>query len=116
MTARTSQSAKAKGRRLAQKLKEKLHEKFEDIQDGDIQVTPSGLNGPDLYLSPKAKAVIPFQFECKNQEKLNIWAALKQTKSHGPNSALVFSRNHEAIYVTLELSPFLDLIRTRGES
>ena len=37
-----------------------------------------GESGEDIQLSPAARKLIPFAFECKNQEKLNIWESLKQ--------------------------------------
>jgi hypothetical protein len=107
-------SAKAKGRRLASKVREELLEWAPDLSERDIQITPSGLNGPDLYFSPRAEDVYPLVLECKNQEKINIWASIEQSESHvrdGLIPVLAFSRNHAEVMVCLKLENFLKLIR-----
>lgn len=105
-------SAKAKGRRCAKELKEKLLFNFPDLEPDDIRVTPSGVTGPDLQLSPKAKKKFPFAIECKNVEKLNIWKALEQSESHTNHDTplLVFTRNRSNMYVSLSLEEFLSLL------
>jgi hypothetical protein len=108
-------SCKAKGRRLSQKVKEMLLSKAPSLVEDDIVVVPSGVNGPDLHLSPLAKSIYPLAIECKNQESLNIWAALKQSREHavGKNTKpiVMFSRNREQfIYVALTLEDFLSLL------
>ena len=107
-------SAKGKGRRLCHELRDALLEWAPDLNERDIQVTPSGVNGPDLYLSPKAEEIFPFTFECKNQESLNIWASIKQSESHQRDQLtpiLVFKRNRTEPMVCLKLDHFLKLIR-----
>jgi hypothetical protein len=110
-------SAKAKGRRAAAAVRELLLSYAPDINPQDIAVTPSGVNGPDVYLSQAAKGVYPLAIECKNQEALNIWAALKQSREHalegsGDHPVVFFTRNREGkIYVALEAESFLKLIR-----
>lgn len=104
-------SAKAKGRRAAQELKRELLRIFGDLENEDIRVTPSGVNGPDLQLSPLAKKRIPFDIEVKNQERLNIWASLKQSETHGNRPLLVFTKNRTKLYASLPLSGFLDLLK-----
>ncbi len=69
---------------------------FPDLTPDDVTVTPSGVNGVDLHLSSIAKELIPMVFEVKNQERLNIWEALKQAKSHVTDQEipiLAFRRN-----------------------
>ncbi|MFK7874085.1 MAG: hypothetical protein AB8C84_13120 [Oligoflexales bacterium] len=84
-----------------------------ELEPDDIRVTPSGVTGPDLQLSPKAQKQIPFTIEVKNQERLNIWASLKQAQNHkkdSDNPLLVFTRNRENLYACLLLDDFLSLI------
>lgn len=109
-------SAKAKGRRLAASVKEALLTSQDTLQDADIAVTPSGVTGEDLWLSPAARLWFPFIIECKNQEKLSIWEALKQAESHKKEGdkrvpLLCFSRNRSDTYVALKLSDLLNLIK-----
>jgi hypothetical protein len=103
-------SAKAKGRRLCQKIKEKLDKLF-DFKDGDVTVTPSGVRGEDLQLSPFARHRFPYSVEAKNQEALNFWKALEQAESNcrGMTPVLIFSRNRSKTYAVVEVDHFLEL-------
>jgi len=111
---RTS-SAKAKGRRACERLREELLGAFPELYEDDIRVVPSGVTGEDLWLSPMARDCLPFAFESKNQEKLNIWDALKQAASHSDvfPGILSFTRNRDELYIGCELKTFLSLARAR---
>ena len=110
-----SSSAKAKGRRLAAAVKHLLLKYWPDIPSADVSVTPSGVTGPDLTFSSRAMEAIGLTIECKNQERLNIFKAIKQAESHSGGSPGVpivfFSRNREDIYIAMRADPFLKLIR-----
>ena len=41
-----------------------------------------GESGEDIILSPAARDLIPYSFECKNQERLNIWSSLDQAEEN----------------------------------
>ena len=59
-----SRSAKAKGRRLQQKVRDLLLEKFsEELEPDDIRSAIMGESGEDLKLSPAARKLIPYSFE-----------------------------------------------------
>jgi hypothetical protein len=115
---RTS-SCKAKGRRACAELKANLLLVSPDLSPDDIIVTSSGDTGEDLKLSPLARKLIPFTFEVKNQESLNIWASLKQASDHSKKSghapALAFRRNNSAMFVALTIEDFTNLLRNLYE-
>lgn len=94
---------------LANLLVEKIRQTF-PIDADDVKITPSGVTGPDIWLSPLAKKHFPFDVECKCQEQLNIWAALKQAEGHGPRPIVVFRRNRTKPYVALDLDLFMELV------
>lgn len=100
-------SAKSKGRRLCASFAEVVR-KITGLEPDDVRVTPSGVTGPDLMLSPLAKKRFPFEVEAKNQESLNIWAAIKQAEEHakvgGGIPMVVFARNRTAPYVAVPMS------------
>ena len=53
---------------------------------------------------------MPFSIECKKQEKLNIWKALKQAEEDAPDDKIpivVFARNRTKDYVVIEMDEFL---------
>jgi hypothetical protein len=112
-TALRPQSAKAKGRRLQQEVRDAVLAAFPQLEPDDVRSTSMGASGADLLLSPAARKMFPFVLECKNQEALNIWAALMQAEGHaeGVAPALVFKRNHSPTYIALQLPDFLELAK-----
>ena len=108
-----TRSAKSKGRRLQNKVKEILLEAFTELEPDDIRTAIMGETGEDIKLSPAARREIPFSFECKNQEKINIWESLNQAEENSgdSNPVLIFKRNRSKTYVVLEIEDFIDLIK-----
>lgn len=102
-----SRSAKNKGRRLAALFADELR-RILGVEQDDVRVTPSGVQGSDVQLSPKAKKLFPFCVESKNVEKIAIWAAIEQAEQHaakeGGTPMVVFARNRTAPYVCIPLS------------
>lgn len=108
-----SRSAKAKGRRLQDFIRELLLEHFSDLEEDDIKTAIMGEGGTDLKLSPAARRLFPYSVEAKNQEKLNIWGALEQAKENckeGTDPMVVFKRNRSEAFVALKLRDFLKLL------
>jgi len=110
-------AAKAKGRRLQDKVVLKLRNLFEGIlHKEDIKPQPMGQTGVDVILSPSAKNLVAFDIECKNQEKLIgsvLTDAIEQCESNteeGRIPLLVFKKNQEPERVILRLDHFLELI------
>tara|TARA_Y100001963_G_scaffold88454_1_gene122205 strand:- start:25290 stop:25625 length:336 start_codon:yes stop_codon:yes gene_type:complete len=105
-------SAKAKGRKLQDHVKTELLKKFKSLEEDDIKSAIMGETGEDIKLSPAAKRKIPYSFECKNQERLNLWASLLQAEENSDKRTpvLVFKRNRSKVYATIEFSKFIKLI------
>lgn len=107
-------SAKSKGRKLQKEVQEKLLRLFEDrLEPDDIRVAIMGQSGEDIILSPAARKLLPYSFECKNTEKLNIWSAIEQSQDNckeGLTPVVAFRRNHTKPYIAIELEHFLELI------
>ena len=83
----TPQSAKAKGRRLQQWVRDRLHSTFPSLEDGDIRSTSMGSNGEDLLLSPAARRLFPYSVECKNNSKNAIYKVMEQATANCPKGA-----------------------------
>ena len=107
----STSARKAKGRRLQNKVRELLIEKF-DFHPDDIKTAVMGESGEDIRLAYSARKKFPFSVECKNQEKLNIWSSLEQAEnnsgSHTP--LLIFKRNRTKTYAVLEFDKLLELL------
>lgn len=118
---RTS-SAKAKGRRLQDKVVLKLRNLFKGILvNGDVKPAIMGTSGADVVLSPSAKNIIAFDVEAKNQEALigaKLTEAIEQCESNteeGRIPLLVFKKNQEPERVILKLDDFMNLIYPNGD-
>ncbi len=110
-------SSKAKGQRAAKEVQERLLAHCSELSKDDVRVTPGGVNGADIQLSSKGKEILPFAWEVKNQERLNIWGALQQAESHVESEEIpivAFKRNRSKIYVAVELDRFLEVVYGRG--
>ena len=114
----TPKSCKAKGRKACQEVKALLHRFFPTLSDDDIQVTPSGVRGEDLVLSPEARALFNYTSEVKNVEAINVWEAYAQAQAHHqkrPTTTplLIFRRNKSKLMVCLDFETFLRLVADR---
>lgn len=107
------QSAKQKGRRLQQSVRDKFLKYAPELESKDIRSVPMGVSGEDLWMSPKAEEIYPYSVECKNVERLNIWDAIKQAeieaKKNGKKPLVAFTRNKEETYVAITIEEFLEL-------
>ena len=107
-----TQSRKAKGRRLQQQFMQLLIEKL-DIDPEDIESRSMGAGGEDLIMSKAARTKFPYSIECKNQEKLNIWAAWEQANGNKGvyEPLVVIKKNGVRPLVVLDAVNFLDMIK-----
>ena len=105
-------SAKNKGKRLQNKLRDLILEKFDILEPDDVRSITMGDSGEDILLSPAARRLFPFSVECKNQEKLNIWGALEQAEDNSGNHTplVIFKRNRSKTYAVLEFDKLLELL------
>ena len=118
-------TAKAKGRKLQNTVRDALRRvyiekwtKFPKLEEDDIKSQTMGMCGEDIILSPAARKLIPYSFECKNVEKLNLWKAIEQCEDNAikidgtmkGEPVVVFKKNGKMPYVAISLEHFMDLI------
>tara|TARA_Y100000310_G_scaffold345062_1_gene461520 strand:- start:16764 stop:17120 length:357 start_codon:yes stop_codon:yes gene_type:complete len=106
-------SAKAKGRRLQNLLRDILRETFPQLEEDDIKSQTMGMSGEDIVLSPAARKIIKYSFECKNKERLDLWKSLEQAEENSldRDPVLVVKRNRSKIYAVIELNTFISLLK-----
>ena len=85
-------SAKNKGKRLQNKVRDLILEKFNSLESDDVRSITMGESGEDILLSPAARKLFPFSVECK----------------HTP--IVIFKRNRTKTYVALEFEKLLELL------
>ncbi len=108
-------SAKAKGRKLQQTVRNLLrkHTSHLGLMDGDIESNGMGQPGRDIILSPFAQKIIKFSIECKNQEKLNLNESLNQAEYNSNESLeplLIIKKNRSKIYSIIIYETLLGLL------
>ena len=113
--ANTVRSRKSKGKKLQKEVQTLLLEKTEKfgLVDGDIRNAIMGESGIDLKLSPAAEKIIPFDIECKNQEKINVWSAISQAEENsklGRIPLTVFRRNRSKTYCIIEINDLFKIV------
>ena len=113
-----SRSAKNKGKRLQNNVRDLLLETFSQLEPDDIRSAIMGESGEDIKLSPAARKFIPYSFECKNQEKLNIWDAIAQSEENAGDydPVLIFKRNRSKTYAVINIEKFIELINENSKS
>jgi|TARA_R110001592_G_scaffold21742_1_gene87349 hypothetical protein len=107
-----SRSAKNKGKRLQNNVRDLILEKFQQLEEDDVRSITMGDSGEDILLSPAARKLFPFSVECKNQEKLNIWSSLEQTETNAGKHTplLIFKRNRSKTYAVLQLDDLMEML------
>ena len=105
-----TQSAKAKGRRLQQWVRDQLIEKLE-VHPEDIESRSMGAGGEDLIMARAAREKFPYSIECKNVEKLNVWDAYSQAieNSGDYEPLVVMKKNGKKPLVVVDAEYFVRL-------
>jgi hypothetical protein len=107
-------SAKAKGRRLQQWVRDKLIEAL-DIHPEDIESRSMGAGGEDLIMARAARLKFPHSIECKNVEKLNIWDAYEQASANCGDyePIVVMKKNGKKPLVVVDAEYYIQLFGDR---
>ena len=117
-------SSKAKGRRLQNWVRDKLLTLFVDypafsITQEDIKSQTMGMVGEDIIITPHARKYLPFTFECKNTERLEMWKAIEQAEKNNSfdsyNSIIVFKKNQKKPHVAMSWETFELLLRYKAD-
>ena len=105
-----TQSAKAKGRRFQQWVRDQLIEKL-DVHPEDVESRSMGAGGEDLIMARAARESFPYSVECKNQEKINIWESYKQAEENSKDyePIVVLKRNNHKPLVLVDAEYFVKL-------
>lgn len=107
-------AAKSKGRKLQNFVRDVFRDIFRDrLEAEDIESRQMGGAGVDVIFTPASKKLIPFDIECKNQEKFNLNEAMKQAidnSKDGRIPVVIFSKNQDDVYVSLKFIDFINLM------
>ena len=105
-----TQSAKAKGRRFQQWVRDQLIEQL-GVHPEDVESRSMGAGGEDLIMARAAREKFPYSIECKNQESVNIWKSYEQAAENSGNyePIVVIKRNNTKPLVLVDADYFVKL-------
>lgn len=105
-----TKSNKAKGRRLQVWARDQLINEL-GINSEDVKSRTMGESGTDLILSSVAHRLFPFSVECKNTERLSLWAAWAQAQANKEDyePLLIAKRNHHSPLAILDAEYFFKM-------
>ncbi len=103
-------SAKAKGRKLQQLVRDKIIEVFK-LDPEDCKSTSMGASGVDIQLSSSAYQKFPYAVECKSRAKISIYEMWEQaTANKGKyDPLLIIKANNKKPLAVIDLDEFMDL-------
>ena len=106
-------SRRRKGRRLQNLVRTKILETFDILRPTDVSIAKTGENGADIKLSKIAKRILPYQFECKYQERLaTLHRWFSQSKKHGRTEPiLVVKMNDKKPLLIMDLDHFFQIVK-----
>ena len=111
-------SAKAKGRKLQQWVRDLLLELADTcLSSDDIRSTSMGARGEDVLLSPAARRMFPFSIECKSVKAAAVMRWYDQAKANTPEGSeplVVIKENNKKPVVVVDAEYFFNNVsRTR---
>lgn len=109
-------SAKAKGRRHQQWVRDKVYETFPQLEEGDVLSTSMGAGGEDLKLSPAARRLFPYSVECKAFKSFAIYKVLEQAASNAPKGAepiAIIKGDRQRPLAVIDAEHFFELVKAR---
>lgn len=79
------------------------------LQIDDVRSTSMGNGGEDIQLSPAARALFPFQIECKNKKSYSVYKDYKQAALHGKHTpVLVIKQDNDKPLVVVDATWFFE--------
>lgn len=110
----TTSSAKAKGRRLQQFVRDRILAAFPKLDISDVRSTSMGAAGEDVLLSKAARDVFPYSVECKSLAKVAVYKHIDQAVSNCPDGAeplVIMKADRRSPIVIIDAEHFFSIIR-----
>lgn len=110
-------SAKAKGRKHQQWVRDRLLELFTTLEPDDIISTSMGAGGEDLRLSPAARKQIPISVECKAYKSFAIYTVMDQAAANakqGLEPVAVIKADRRTPLAVVDAEYFFKLLKKAG--
>ena len=102
-------SAKAKGRRLQQHVRDLILKYSTNLTEDDVRSTSMGAGGEDVQLSTEARKQYPISIECKSKASYAFYKDYSQATTNAPTGTepiLVCKANHKPVVVIVDADWF----------
>ena len=109
------QSAKAKGRKFQQWVRDLILNTFDDyLEPDDCTSRSMGASGEDILLSPRARQYLPFSIECKFRKKVAIYDYYEQAVANSEEyePLLFIKANNKKPLAVVDAEYFVNNITT----
>ena len=105
-------SCKAKGRNLQKYAVSRILHYFTQLGADDVTSRSMGAGGEDILLSPVARGILPYSFECKSHNKYAVYKDFEQAKVNAKEYTpiLIIKQNHSKPLAILDLEDLMDLL------
>lgn len=109
----TTASAKDKGRRLQQWVRDHILSVWPTLEPDDCRSTSMGASGEDIQLSPAARKKVPYSIECKARASIGIYSFYDQavTNSGKFEPLLIIKANRKKPLVVVDAEHFFKLVK-----
>jgi hypothetical protein len=109
----TPQSAKAKGRRLQQAVRDLILKHYPSLEPDDVRSVSMGAGGEDIQLSPAGRRAFPYSIECKARAGLTtLYGWYEQAKGHGSaEPLLVLKQDRQQPLAVIRLDHLMELLK-----
>lgn len=114
----TPQSAKAKGRKLQQKVRDAILATFTNLTSRDVRSVSMGSSGVDIILSEHAVQSFPYSVECKSRARMavyDLWHDTVDNVADNTDPLLVIKVNNEEPLAVITLEHFMKLAGERNK-
>lgn len=109
-------SAKAKGRKHQQYVRDQILKRHLSLDGSDVRSTSMGAGGEDVQLSQAARALVPLSIECKHRASYAFYKDYDQACANAPKGSepiLVARANHRPAVAIIDFEYFLDHYQPR---
>ena len=115
----TTSSAKAKGRKLQQWVRDLILAKWPKLTSDDVRSTSMGASGEDVLLSPLARKSIWYSIECKARASISIYSYYEQAEAAAQGKyepLLIVRANRKKALAIVDAEHFFDLVKERDNT
>ena len=107
-----------KGGKFQRLIQSLIIKAFPDLNEFDVVSTPSGVNGEDIQLSPRAREQLPISAECKHYAKIAVYGWYKQcvANSKGHEPVLFIKQNHSKPLAVVDAEYFMQLQKRASQN